>query len=192
MPRLPDLSPVERRIVRDEALRWHRRAWRLHVVSAMPDHVHIIATPLEAVPGEWYSLPQIMRRVKGRSSYEINKLRGRRGHLWQDESYDRIIRRSRDFDEKYNYILSNAGVAGLVGPLEEYDGFWCEGIEPVPESAKATPERPLRPCLPDSHPYLDLPLGERIRAEEPVETRRRLPHWQVAGSSYLITFRLMP
>jgi hypothetical protein len=185
------LTPAERRIVRDEAVRWHHRAWILHVISEMPDHGHVIATPLEAVPGEWYSLSQIMRRVKGRSSYEINRLRGRRGAVWQDESYDRIIRGSRDFDEKYDYILSNAGVAGLVQPLEEYDGFWCEGFEVRPESAKATPECPLRPCPPAAQQYLDLPLGERLRAAEPMRTRRRLPHWQIAGSTYFVAFRVV-
>ena len=195
------LNRRERRLVRDEVLRWHQHAWTVHAVSIMPDHVHVLATPLEGAPGEWYALPQIMGRVKGRSSYEINRLRGRRGTLWQEESYDRIIRGSRDFEEKFTYILSNAGVAGLVGPLDDYDGFWCEGMQAIPEAAKATPERPLRPCPPSSGragfspPRVDrvgarlgppLSLRGSIRPDSLVKTRRRLPHWQMAGSSYFI------
>jgi REP element-mobilizing transposase RayT len=190
MAYITSLTPRERRLALDEVLRWHQRAWTVHAVSVIPDHVHILATPLEGTPGLWYALPQIMQRVKGRASYEINKRRGRRGTLWQDESYDRIIRGSRDFDEKYNYILSNAGVAGLVGPLEEYDGFWCEGMEEIPESAKATPERPLRPC-PPAPPHSDLPLGKRVPPDVLLKARRRLPHWQLAGSTYFVVFCLL-
>jgi len=93
----------------------------------MPDHVHILATPLEASPGEWYALPEIMRRVKGRAAYEVNKLRGRQGSLWLTESYDRIVRSSQDFDEKFLYIQGNAGVKRLTGSLDEYDGFCLSG-----------------------------------------------------------------
>jgi len=189
MRRLRPLDRSERRLVRDEVLRWHNRAWTVHAVSAMPDHVHILATPLEASPGEWYALPEIMRRVKGRSAHSINKLRGRRGPLWLIESYDRIIRSGRDFDQKFRYIQSNAGVKRLTGPLDEYDGFWCEGMETTPEESKATPQCPLRPRRIAPVPR-NLPLGKRIRPDALVKTRRRLPHWQVAGSTYFIEFGL--
>ena len=189
MRRVPPLDRSERRLVRDEVLRWHNRAWTVHAVSVMPDHVHILATPLEASRGEWYALPEIMRRVKGRSAHSVNKLRGRRGPLWLIESYDRIIRSGRDFDEKFRYIQSNAGVKPLAGALDEYDGFWCEGMETVPEEVKATAQCPLRP-RPVNPPPRNLPLGKRIRPDALVKTRRRLPHWQVAGSTYFIEFGL--
>lgn len=189
MKRMKPLDCTERQLVMNEVLRWHKRAWTLHAVSVMPDHVHILATPIEAFPGEWYSLSEIMGRVKGRTAYEINKLRGRRGPLWLIESYDRIIRNSRDFDEKFSYIQSNAGVKGLVGPMDEYDGFWCESMETIPEEAKASPAFPLRPRQPNA-PLPHLPLGQRIAAGVLVKTRRRLPHWQLAGSMYFIEFGL--
>lgn len=184
---VPDRS--ERRLVRNEVLRWHNCAWAVHAVSVMPDHVHILTTSLEASPGEWYALPEIMCRVKGRAAYEINKLRGRQGPLWLIESYDRIIRSGRDFDEKFRYIQSNAGVEGLTGPMDEYDGFWCEGMQTIPEEAKATPQRPLRPRPPNPPPP-NIPLRKRIRPDALVKTRRRLPHWQLAGSTYFIEFGL--
>ena len=173
----------------NEVLRWHNRAWTVHTVSVMPGHVHILATPLEASSGEWYALPEMMRRVKGRSAYSINKLRRRQGPLWLIESYDRIIRSGRDFDEKFRYIQSNAGVKRLTGPLDAYDGFWCEGMETIPEEAKATPQSPLRP-RPLKPPPRNLSLGKRIPPDALVKTRRRLPHWQVAGSTYFIEFGL--
>jgi len=189
MRRMAPLDRQERQLVRDEVLRWHTRAWTVHAVSVMPDHVHILATPLKASTGEWYALPEIMRRVKGRSAHLINKLRRRQGALWLIESYDRIVRSGRDFGEKFRYIQSNAGVKALTGALDEYDGFWCEGIETIPEEMKATPQRPLRP-RPLDPLARDLPLGKRIRPGVLVKTRRRLPHWQVAGSTYFIEFGL--
>jgi REP element-mobilizing transposase RayT len=189
MGRLPPLERSERGAVRDEVLRWHKRAWIVHAVSVMPDHVHILATPLQASAAEWYALPEIMRRVKGRSAYLVNRARGRRGPLWLIESYDRIIRSSQDFDEKFRYIMGNAGVKGLTGPLDDYDGFWCESMETAPEEAKATRQRPLRPRRPEPAPR-NIPLGRRIGPDGMVKTRRRLPHWQVAGSCYFIEFGL--
>ena len=189
MRRVPPLDRHERRVVQDEVLRWHNRAWTVHAVSVMPDHVHVLATPLQASPGEWYALPEIMRRVKGCSAYSINKLRGRQGSVWLIESYDRIIRSGKDFAEKFRYIQSNAGVKGLTGLLDEYDGFWCEGMEATPEEMKAGPQCPLRP-RPLDRPPQNLPLGKRIRSDVVVKTRRRLPHWQVAGSTYFIEFGL--
>ncbi len=189
MRRVPPLDRCERQLVRNEALRWHDHAWTVHAVSVMPDHVHILTTPLQASAGEWYALPEIMGRVKGRSAHLINKLRGRQGPLWLIESYDRIIRSGRDFAEKFRYIQSNAGVKGLTGPLEEYDGFWCEGMQTIPEEAKATPLCPLR-IRGLTPPPPNLPLGKRIRADVLVKTRRRLPHWQIAGSTYFIEFGL--
>jgi len=193
MGRIAPLSRGERRLVRDEVVRWHRHAWTVHAVSVMPDHVHLLATPLEGAPGEWYALPEIMPRVKGRSSREVNRFRGQRGSLWQEESDDRITRGDREFDSKYAYILSNAGVAGLIGPLEEYDGFWCEGMERVPEGAKAAPTRPLRPRPPANvDPPPGPPLRQRIQSGAILKTKRRgLPHWQLAGASYFIVFCLV-
>lgn len=186
---MPVLNRSECRLVRNEVLRWHSRAWTVHAVSVMPDHVHILATPLEGSPGEWYALSEIMRRVKGRAAYEVNNVRRREGSLWLPESYDRIIRSNRDFNEKFEYIQSNAGVKGLMGPLDEYDGFWCETMQTIPEEAKASPQCPLRP-RPIELPPPNLPLGKRIRPDAMVKTRRKLPHWQLAGSTYFIEFGL--
>jgi hypothetical protein len=58
----------------------------------MPEHVHVLARPLEAVPGEWYSLPEILHSVKRHSSLVVNRRRGREGTLWESESFDHIVR----------------------------------------------------------------------------------------------------
>jgi hypothetical protein len=39
---------------------------------------------------------------------------GRQGAFWQDESYDRVIRDSEEFDRVISYVLENPVKAGLV------------------------------------------------------------------------------
>jgi REP element-mobilizing transposase RayT len=95
----------------------------------MPDHVHVLATPLERGTDQWYPLSEILHNVKRRSARLINKARGQTGALWQSESHDRIMRDEAEFDEKANYILNNAAKRGLVEDPWEYDGFWCEEME---------------------------------------------------------------
>jgi REP element-mobilizing transposase RayT len=123
------LSPDERQVVKGAILFWHGRKWTAHALTVMPDHVHILATPLEASKGRWHSLSTILHSVKSVSSLKINQLRRRRGPLWQSESFDRIVRNEKEFDEKANYILSNAVKARLVADGWKYDGFWCPGVE---------------------------------------------------------------
>jgi len=122
------LSRDERDIVKQDILHWHGTRWTVHVLTVMPDHIHILATPLEESPGSWFSLSSILHSIKFGSALKVNRLRGRRGSLWQSESFDRIVRDEKEFDEKAAYILGNAVKAGLAQDGWEYDGFWCEGM----------------------------------------------------------------
>ena len=121
----PNLSMGERAVLKQAVLHWHQVKWRVHVLTVMPDHAHVLASPLLSGPNEWYSLSGIMHSVKRHSARQINLVRGRQGKLWQAETYDRIVRDEAEFDEKSRYILENALRRGLVEDPWEYDGFWC-------------------------------------------------------------------
>ena len=112
------LLESERRIVRDHILAGHGRFYTLSAAVVMPDHVHLILRPLAG-----YDLSRIMKGVKGVSANLLNRARGSSGHLWQDESYDRILRGADEFDEKLEYMRSNPVKAGLCSVGEEYDGW---------------------------------------------------------------------
>ncbi len=85
--------------------------YRLHTWVVMPNHVHLLITPQAGVPS-------LMRRLKGTSARESNKLLGQTGRpFWQDESYDRLIRNTNEFQ---NYILQNPVRARLARSAEEY------------------------------------------------------------------------
>src|SRR5262249_31005627 len=70
---------------------------------------------------------------------EIQQRRGASGSLWQDESFDRIIRDQREFEEKWNYVWMNSVKAGLAQHPEDYRFT----IQPVFETR--TGETPVPP-----------------------------------------------
>jgi len=66
------------------------------------------------------SLDYIMFRLKGASSREINKVRGKTGKLWQDRYVDHVIRDERDFGRHLDYIHYNAVKHELVDKPENW------------------------------------------------------------------------
>ena len=122
------LNIGERAKVKEALLYWHRVKWHVHVLTVMPDHAHVLASPLQCSVTEWNSLSSILHSVKRHSARQINLARGRQGNLWQAETYDRIVRDEDEFDEKSQYILANALRRGLVEDPWDYDGFWCESM----------------------------------------------------------------
>jgi REP element-mobilizing transposase RayT len=92
----------------------------------MPDHVHLIIQPLPAQEPqigrvtEYYSLSEIVKGIKGASARDINLVLGRRGPLWQDERWDRLLRNEHEYLEKYRYILYNPVKARLIEAFQEY------------------------------------------------------------------------
>jgi hypothetical protein len=120
------LTAEERAITKSAILSAHERLWRMHMLTVMPTHAHVLATPLQQSPGKWYSLSMILQRVKGGSAYQINAHRHSQEQIWQCESFDRIVRDEAEYVEKATYILNNAVKAGFVEDGWEYDGFWCQ------------------------------------------------------------------
>jgi len=68
----------------------------------MPNHVHLLVTPREG-----YGLSQILHSWKSFSSKAINRHLNHAGTLWQDESYDHIVRSPAQLDHYRCYIADN-------------------------------------------------------------------------------------
>jgi REP element-mobilizing transposase RayT len=97
----------------------HRRQYELYVAVVMPDHVHLILTPLiDERRSQVFSLIEIMRGIKGASGREINRRVGRHGAVWQEESFDHVLRCSEGLDAKVEYVLQNPVRKGLVDLVE--------------------------------------------------------------------------
>jgi len=73
------------------------------------------------------SLAEIMDGVKGASAHKINKVLGRRGRLWQPESFDHVLRSSESLDAKIVYLLENL-FGGLVREWMDYPWFVEEAV----------------------------------------------------------------
>ena len=101
----------------DEAIRHHDRELRhydLHAFVVMANHVHLLMTPLVDVT-------KIMHSLKRFTAVEANRILGRTGQpFWQDESYDRLVRDSIEFDRIKRYIENNPVKAGLVAEPEDF------------------------------------------------------------------------
>jgi len=93
----------------------------------MPDHVHLIFTPLiDPVRMQVVPLPEIMKAIKAASAHVINQRRGCHGTIWQEESFDRVLRCSEKLDEKIAYILNNPVRSGIVEDWRKYPWVWYQ------------------------------------------------------------------
>jgi len=99
----------------------------LHAAVIMPEHVHLLLTPMRNAKGWPFPLKDILKLIKGPAAHSINMLAGTHGALWQDESFDHVLRSNESFDEKLEYIRQNPVRRGLVAKREEYEWLWVEG-----------------------------------------------------------------
>ncbi len=114
-----------RSIVLECCLHENRIKFDLRVAIVMPDHVHLIFTPLvDDQAMAVCSLAEIMDAIKGASAHKINKKLGRKGRVWQAESFDHVLRSSENLDAKIIYILENPVRAGLVRKSADYPWLW--------------------------------------------------------------------
>jgi len=117
-----ELSAEEIKLVLEHIKEGDPTYYDLFAVTVLPDHVHMILRPRDGM-----SLSRVTKGVKGASARLINERRGRGGALWQDESYDRIIRDDKEMEEKLAYIFTNAIRRGLSTEGWDYPGFYLRG-----------------------------------------------------------------
>ena len=111
----------------DVCLRGHEKLFFLHGLVVMPDHVHLVLVPTYDEDGQ-VSIPEVMQTVKGASAHLINKALGRKGRVWQEESFDRALRREEAIDIKVEYIINNPVRAGLVKSPSAYRWLWTKAM----------------------------------------------------------------
>ena len=97
----------------------------VHAYVVMPDHLHLILTPMvDERRAQIFSLIEIMQAIKGASGRAINQRMGRNGTVWQEESFDHVLRSSEGLDAKVDYVLQNSVRKGLVADWREYRWAW--------------------------------------------------------------------
>lgn len=124
-----ELPESVRSLVIEHCLYHHGIKMQVHGVIVMPDHVHMVFTPLRDPKGRVFGLAEIMNGIKGASAHRINQALNRRGSVWQDESFDHILRSDEDIRSKVEYICQNAVRKALVKRAEDYSWLWREWVE---------------------------------------------------------------
>ena len=128
------LPPKARDIILASCFHDHRNRYELYVAIVMPDHAHLILTPLiDEQRREVFSLVKIMQAIKGASARAINQQLRRTGPVWQEESFDHILRSSEGLDAKIDYALQNPVRKGLVKDWRDYRWTWQRQHKPVAE-----------------------------------------------------------
>ena len=99
---------------------WQRSAeqngWWVGDYIIMPDHLHLFARGgREADP-----LRDWVRMWKSVSSREIARALGVAPPIWQEEYFDRFLRSSENYVEKWRYVEANAMNDQLVDRVEDW------------------------------------------------------------------------
>jgi putative transposase len=113
----------------------------LHEFVLMPNHLHIILTPAEAV-----TLEKAIQLIKGGSSFEIHRVRGTRSQIWQAGFHESRIRDWMEYQKKSDYVRYNPVAAKLVAAPEDWLYGSASGrypADPIPQGLKPTRHAPV-------------------------------------------------
>lgn len=122
--------PEARTIVLNCCLEQHTKKFNLHAAVVMPDHVHVIYSALRRQDGWEFTLPEIMKAIKGKSARLINLALNRRGSVWQEEFFDHVLRSNDRVVDRVEYVCQNPVRAGLTAIESGYRWIW-KGQIPV-------------------------------------------------------------
>ena len=123
--RNPEISAV----VEEKFRSFDGTRYQLGAFVVMPNHVHVLVRPFPGHP-----LDRITKAWKGVSARAINSMVSRKAQtLWQDESYDAIVRDEEHLFRIVRYIGNNPAKAKLssgfvrwVSPMWEAAGYGFE------------------------------------------------------------------
>jgi len=106
-----------------DALRWgDRKRYDLVAYVVMPNHVHWVFTMLTTESSlEYPDRLAVTTAFKSYTAVACNRLLGRRGRFWQEESYDRIVRDAEELERIVRYVEHNPVRAGLCERAEEWE-----------------------------------------------------------------------
>ena len=102
----------------------HGKFYDLFAAVIMPDHAHVLLKPSSDL-----DLKRLWKGIKGPSARIVNKMRDATGSIWQEESFDRIVRDAMEFDEKLLYIINNPAKASLVSDVWDYPALLVQSTD---------------------------------------------------------------
>jgi alanyl-tRNA synthetase/REP element-mobilizing transposase RayT len=165
------LSPAARDIVLKSLLFGHeQRRYQLYAACVMPDHVHFLFEPQikeqdkDGQPVFW-PLTEILQAIKSFTAHEINKTEGTKGQVWENESFDRMIRGDTDLEEKFHYICRNPWDSGVVPGTENYRWVWTPDAAARDAQQSDRDGRAPQSSAPGSPEQIQLDIAFRVIAD---------------------------
>lgn len=102
------------------------QVYDLDAFCIMPNHVHLVYTPLPKADGTYHAMSAIMHSLKRYTARQANLLLGREGSFWQHENYDHVVRDEAEWRRIITYVLNNPVKAGLVQHWKEWPWSYCK------------------------------------------------------------------
>ena len=102
------------------------KVYDLEAFSIMPNHGHLVCSPLEKEEGKYHSLSKIMHSFKLHTALEANKILGRDGAFWQHENYDHYVRDEGELERVIKYVIYNPVKAKLVDDWKQWKWTYCK------------------------------------------------------------------
>lgn len=103
-----------------------KRVYDLEAFCVMPNHVHMVYTPLIKKDRDYHALPAIMHSLKLYTSRRANLHLEREGDFWQHENYDHVVRDEAEWRRIISYVVNNPVKAGLVHHWQEWLWTYCK------------------------------------------------------------------
>lgn len=94
--------------------------YELLAYCVMPNHLHVVLTPLRRDAESYHSLSRIMHTIKSYTAHKANVMLVRKGAFWQGESYDHYVRDADELQRIVYYVLWNPVKAGLVAEWTDW------------------------------------------------------------------------
>jgi putative transposase len=117
------------RLMLDVVRHYDGSGYKLHAFVIMPDHLHLLVTPMESVE-------KSVQLIKGGFSFRAKRELDWKGEIWQPGFTDHRIRDEGDWKRHLEYIRTNPVEARLASDsaLYEYVGFpsiaFPQGLKP--------------------------------------------------------------
>ncbi len=96
------LSEEERDIIAEGLFFFNGRRYAIIAQVVMDDHVHVIVHPFSP-----HMLSSVLHAWKSYTAHRIASLRQSPGQVWQNESWDRLIRDDEELLSFAHYIANN-------------------------------------------------------------------------------------
>jgi len=107
-----------------------------HAWVIMPNHVHALVSVMK---DEVASLAEVIGAWKSVSAHRVNACLGRKGALWQEDYFDRLVRNGQHFANCVRYVRRNPEKARLrEGAFTHWESELA--LEFAPAEADLSPE----------------------------------------------------